>query len=93
MIRRHGTSLPPECPMKGETTMLVKAKWNVKGSDGWHMAGEVFATEEDYGDAVEVLDAPKAAPVNEPEAEAVKAEEEPEAKPAAKNASRRRTNK
>lgn len=39
--------------------MLVKAKWNVKGSDGWHMGGEVFHTEEDFGEAVEVLDAPK----------------------------------
>ena len=70
--------------------MLVKAKWNVKGSDGWHRTGEVFTTEEDFGNAVEVLDAPKQAPkpmqkqepVKEPEkaaepekAEEVKAEE------------------
>lgn len=51
--------------------MLVKAKWNVKGSDGWHMTGEVFDTKEDFGDAVEVLDVPKktpkAEPVKEPE--------------------------
>ena len=52
--------------------MLVKAKWNVKGSDGWHMSGEVFNTEEDFGEAVEVLDAPVARkkepePVKEPE--------------------------
>lgn len=55
--------------------MLVKAKWSVKGSDGWHMAGEVFNTNEDFGDAVEVLDAPvtpkeEPEPVNEPEKEA-----------------------
>lgn len=36
--------------------MLVKAKWNVKDSAGWHRSGEVFNTKEDLGDAVEVLD-------------------------------------
>ena len=60
--------------------MLVKAKWNVKGSDGWHMSGEVFNTEEDFGEAVEVLDAPVARkkepePVNKAE-EPVKEEQE-----------------
>lgn len=35
--------------------MLVKAKWNVKDSAGWHRANEVFETEEDLGDGVEVL--------------------------------------
>lgn len=55
--------------------MLVKAKWNVKDAAGWHEAGEVFRTENDLGDAVEVLDAPKKkpaekqAPVKEPEPE------------------------
>lgn len=55
--------------------MLVKAKWSVKGSDGWHMSGDVFHTNEDFGDAVEVLDAPavrKEEP--EPVSEPVKAE-------------------
>lgn len=55
--------------------MLVKAKWSVKGSDGWHMGGDVFHTNEDYGNAVEVLDAPteqKKEP--EPVKEPVKAE-------------------
>lgn len=42
--------------------MLVKAKWNVKDAAGWHSTGEVFHTEEDLGEAVEVLDAPKEAP-------------------------------
>ena len=60
--------------------MLVKAKWNVKGSDGWHMAGEVFSTEEDFGAAVEVLDAPKKA---EPKAAEPKAPvKQPEQAPA-----------
>ena len=72
-------------------TMLVKAKWNVKDSRGWHSAGEVFETEQDLGDAVEVLVAPKhaepvkAIPEKEPEAAAA---EEP-AKP--KTPSRRKT--
>ena len=39
--------------------MLVKAKWNVKDASGWHKAGEVWKTEQDLGDAVEVLEAPK----------------------------------
>lgn len=67
--------------------MLVKAKWNVKDAAGWHNAGEVFKTDADLGDAVEVLDGPKktvkasepikaAEPetVKEPEKEAPKAE-------------------
>lgn len=45
--------------------MRVKAKWNVKGSDGWHLTGEIFETKEDFGNAVEVLDAPKRAPKRE----------------------------
>lgn len=40
--------------------MLVKAKWNVKDASGWHDAGDVFETSDDLGDAVEVLDAPRA---------------------------------
>ena len=71
--------------------MKVKAKWNVKGSDGWHMAGEVFETNEDFGDAVEALDAPQKAepkaqePVKEPE----KAEETEQETQKAKNSRRR----
>ena len=42
--------------------MLVKAKWNVKDEAGWHSTGDVFMTDADLGDAVEVLDAPKKAP-------------------------------
>ena len=55
--------------------MLVKAKWSVKDETGWHDAGEVFHTESDLGNAVEVLDAPK-------KAIPVKAEAAPEAEPA-----------
>ena len=60
--------------------MLVKAKWNVKDASGWHSAGEVFQTENDLGDAVEVLDVPKNAEpekASEPIEEFVK--EEPKA--------------
>ena len=71
--------------------MLVKAKWNVKDSTGWHKCGEVFDTVEDLGDAVEVLEMPKrqapvkaadAAPEQEPantgdETGAAKAPEKP----------------
>ena len=73
--------------------MLVKAKWTVKDASGWHNAGDVFVTEQDMGDAVEVLDAPKQAePVKAPEPEA-KAEEKAAEKPAVKNANRRKTGK
>ena len=69
--------------------MLVKAKWNVKDASGWHDAGEVFNTEEDLKDAVEVLEAPKKATQKsvkkqepekeaEPQVEAVETAEEPE---------------
>ena len=72
--------------------MLVKAKWNVRDAAGWHKAGEVFNTDADLGDAVEVLDAPKKA---EPEkkAEPVKSEPTPEksAEEKPKTATRRRT--
>ena len=88
--------LPPEDPQKGDTTMLVKAKWTVKDSSGWHDAGEVWNTSEDLGDAVESLEKatkPKTKPA-EPVAE------EPEEKPAeaekaetAKPRSNRRKNK
>ena len=55
--------------------MLVKAKWNVKDSSGWHRAGEVFDTKEELGEAVELLEAPRRqktepkeeVPVKEPE--------------------------
>lgn len=73
-------------------TMLVKAKWNVKDSSGWHNAGDVFETENDLGDAVEAFEAPKKAePKVEPEP--VKAEE-PEKEPAKpKTPSRRKSSK
>jgi len=57
-----GIVLPPvKTHKKGEHTMLVKAKWNVKDSSGWHSAGEIFETDnvESLGGAVEVLNAPK----------------------------------
>ena len=72
--------------------MKVRARYNVKGSDGWHMTGEVFETTEDFGDAVEVLDTLKQAetklqePVNEPEKAEGSAQEEQKTR----NASRRR---
>ena len=56
--------------------MLVKAKWNVKDAAGWHSSGDVFETDADLGDAVEVIAAetkkaeapvPEPAPVKEPE--------------------------
>lgn len=68
--------------------MLVKAKWNVKDSAGWHRSGEVFNTKEDLGDAVEVLDMPKRqapakAPKDEPKQEPAVTEpvKEPEKAP------------
>ena len=72
--------------------MLVKAKWNVKDSSGWHNAGDVFETENDLGDAVEAFEAQnKAEP--KPESEPVKAEE-PKAEPASpKTPSRRKASK
>jgi len=74
--------------------MLVKAKWNVSDANGWHKAGEVFRTESDLGDAVEVLDVPKK-PAEEAPAQAVPVKEEPlkEETPKAKPASRRKTAK
>ncbi len=68
---------------KGYLTMKVRAKWSIKDASGWHDAGEVFDTESDLGNAVEVLDAPKKpAPVKkaEPEPEP-KAEPEPKSDP------------
>ena len=58
--------------------MLVRAKWSVKDESGWHNAGDVFQTEKDLGDAVEMLEKPvKAAPARPVEEEPVKAEEAP----------------
>lgn len=51
--------------------MLVKAKWNVKDASGWHNAGEVFDTESDLGEAVEVLMANKPAATVEKKPEPV----------------------
>lgn len=62
--------------------MKVRAKWSVKDATGWHDAGEVFETEADLGNAVEVLEEakkPKAAKKAEPEP---KPEETAEAEPA-----------
>ena len=76
---------------KGEQTMLVKAKWNVKDAAGWHDAGEVFNTESDLGDAVEILDATKKEPVKEPEAKAAEEPAKEQVKP--RSASRRKASK
>lgn len=73
---------PPQgIPKKGEQTMLVKAKWNVRDASGWHKAGEVFNTDADLGDAVEVLDAPKKARQKPVEIEPEPAEKPAEEKP------------
>ena len=45
--------------------MKVRAKWHVKDANGWHKPGEVFETNDDLGDAVDVLNEepePKQAP-------------------------------
>ena len=61
--------------------MKVKAKWSVKDATGWHDPGEVFETESDLGDAVEVLEeTKKARAAKKPEAEP---ETEPEVQEAA----------
>ena len=84
--------------------MLVKAKWTVKDASGWHDAGQVFNTEDDLGDAVVVLGAPKKEPAKaekkqepvkepekEPQAKAAETEKEPEAvSEAPKSVSRRK---
>ena len=58
--------------------MRVKAKWSVKDATGWHDAGQVFETESDLGDAVEVLDAQKKQPAGKPEAKKQEPAKEPE---------------
>ena len=79
--------------------MLVKAKWNVKDSSGWHSAGEVFNTNDNLGDAVEALEKPKKqepakAPVKEPETAPETVEAEPEKEtPKPRNTARRRSGK
>ena len=77
--------------------MLVKAKWNVKDANGWHPTGAVFETEQDLGDAVEVLEAPKKAEPKkaepEKEPETVKAEESVEEPAKPKTPSRRKSSK
>ena len=77
--------------------MLVKAKWNVKDAAGWHNAGDVFQTDMDLGDAVDVLDVPKktvkaSEPVKEAEPETVN-EPEKEAQEKPKATTRRRNSK
>ena len=65
--------------------MKVRAKWNVKDAAGWHRTGSVFETEEDLGNAVEILDKPK--PAEKPaEAPAVKQEPAEKEAPAAREA-------
>ena len=49
--------------------MKVRAKWNVRDAAGWHVTGAVFETDEDMGDAVEVMEGPKRRAVKEPEPE------------------------
>ena len=67
--------------------MKVRARNNVKDLNGWHMTGEVFETEEDLGNSVEVLEAPKqlviagVEPETETRAEEPKAEEPKAEKP------------
>ena len=78
--------------------MLVKAKWNVKDSNGWHEPGEVFQTEDDLHDNVIVLEAAKPEPVQEPAKEPeTEPKAEPEAEPtkaeAPKTARRKRSSK
>lgn len=71
--------------------MLVKAKWNVKDAAGWHKAGDVFHTDQDLGDGVEVLDAPKRPePVKEPAPAAEPAKETPKPTEEKPKAQRRR---
>lgn len=61
--------------------MLVKAKWNVRDESGWHCCGDVFQTDADLGESVEVLDAPKKAEkaAEAPVKEAPADEEKPKA--------------
>lgn len=48
--------------------MKVKALCTIKDGTGWHMAGEVFETDEDLGNLVEVVEkAPVAEPTEAPE--------------------------
>ena len=67
--------------------MKVRARNNVKDLNGWHMTGEGFETEEDLGNSVEVLEAPKqlviagVEPETETMAEEPKAEEPKAEKP------------
>ena len=39
--------------------MLVKAKWNIKDSAGWHATGEIFQTSDHLGNAVVILEEEK----------------------------------
>lgn len=68
--------------------MLVKAKWKIKDSSGWHSAGEVFHTDADLGDAVIALEAPAATEEKKPETESAE-----KAPAKARTGGRRRTGK
>lgn len=48
--------------------MKVRAKCNIKGSDGWHWTGEVFETDMPLalGDSVEILETEAPAKKEEP---------------------------
>ena len=79
--------------------MKVRAKWSIKDGTGWHNPGEVFETESDLGDAVEVLEAakkpkaekkPAAEPEVQPEAEPKKETEEVSVQETAKPRTTRR---
>lgn len=61
--------------------MLVKAKWNVKDSAGWHSAGDVFNTDEDLGDAVEALETAQQPVPAEPDTPVQESAQEPEKEP------------
>ena len=72
--------------------MLVKAKWNVKDSSGWHGAGEVFDTNDALGNAVELLEAPRRPKLPEEPAKEPEKKTEPEKAPA-KTTTRRKSSK
>ena len=57
--------------------MLVKAKWNVRDAAGWHKTGDVFNTDSDLGEAVEVLNGQKKAEPKKPEPAKQEKVEEP----------------
>lgn len=75
--------------------MLVKAKWSVKDSSGWHNPGDVFLTEDNLGDSVEIIETAKKTEEKkpEPEKETAKAVEKKPDKPAEAPRTRRKSSK